>query len=66
MDHSVVYVELEAMIEKNWLVKSLTEFEQQLDQLAQEGLITAEEHASLLRLYIAGPTSTMGGAARTA
>jgi hypothetical protein len=66
MDHSLVYIELEAMIEKDWLVKSLTEFEQQLDRLVQERRITPEEHASLLRLYIGRSSSNVGGEARTA
>lgn len=40
------------MIEKNWMVKSLSEFEQQLEQLEKNGQITAEEHKSLIELYI--------------
>jgi hypothetical protein len=52
MEHSSIYAELAAMIEKNWIVKSLSEFEQQLEQLEKDGQITADEHKSLLRLYI--------------
>ena len=55
MDHSPVYVELEAMIEKNRVVRSLPEFGQQLEQLEKEGKISAQEHASLLKLYLGRP-----------
>ena len=51
MDPSPLYVELEAMIEKNWFVRSLPEFDRQLEQLEKEGKISALEHASLLKLY---------------
>ncbi len=40
------------MIEKNWIVKSLTEFDQQLETLEKERQITADERKSLLELYI--------------
>lgn len=52
MDPSPVYIELEAMIEKNWVVQSLPEFGQQLEQLEKEGKISFQEHASLLKLYL--------------
>ena len=52
MDPSPVYVELEAMIEKNWVVQSLPVFAQQLEHLEKEGKISAREHASLLQLYL--------------
>ena len=52
MDHSPVYTELEAMIEKHWVIKSLPEFGEQLDQLEKEGRISAQEHASLLELFL--------------
>jgi hypothetical protein len=52
MEHSATYIELEAMIEKNWIVKSISEFDQQLSQLEQEGQISREEYISLLDLYI--------------
>jgi hypothetical protein len=51
MDHSPTYVELEAMIEKNWLVKSLAEIGRMLNELENEGQITAEEHKALMQLY---------------
>lgn len=51
MDHSPTYRQLITMIEKNWLVKSISEFEQQLGQLEQEEWISAEEKAALLELY---------------
>ena len=40
------------MIEKNWIVKSLSEFDQQLQELENDGQFTTEEHKSLLKLYI--------------
>ena len=52
MDPSPVYLEFEAMIEKNWVVQSLPEFGQQLEQLEKEGRISTQEHESLLKLYI--------------
>jgi hypothetical protein len=52
MEHSSLYSELVAMIEKNWIVKSLTEFDQQLETLEKERQITADERKSLLELYI--------------
>jgi hypothetical protein len=52
MDPSPVYIELEAMIEKNWVVQSLPTFGQQLEQLEREGKISLQEHASLLKLYL--------------
>jgi hypothetical protein len=52
MEHSLVYVELVAMIEKNWIVKSLSEFDWQLEELEKDGQITAEERKSLLELYL--------------
>jgi hypothetical protein len=55
MDPSPVYIELEAMIEKNWVVQSLPTFGQQLEQLEKEGKISPQEHASLLKLYLGRP-----------
>jgi hypothetical protein len=52
MDPSPVYLEFEAMIEKNWVVQSLPIFAQQLEHLEKEGKISAREHASLLQLYL--------------
>ena len=52
MEHSFVYVELVAMIEKNWIVKSLSEFDRQLEGLEKDGQITAEQRKSLLELYL--------------
>jgi len=52
MESSKVYLQLKAMIEKYWLVPNPTEFEHQLQQLKEEGKISAEEYHSLMRLYI--------------
>ena len=52
MEHSSIYVELVAMIEKNWIVKSLSEFDRQLQELEKDGQITADERKSLLMLYL--------------
>jgi hypothetical protein len=52
MEHSLIYVELAAMIEKNWIVKSLSEFDRQLKELEKDGQITADERKSLLGLYL--------------
>ena len=52
MPQSTIYKELEAMIEKNWLVKSLSEFNKQLEQLEKDRQITIGEYRSLLELYI--------------
>jgi hypothetical protein len=52
MQPSPIYTELAAMLEKNWIVKSLSEFDQQLEDLERDGQITADEHASLIELYI--------------
>jgi hypothetical protein len=52
MDPSPVYVEFKAMIEKNWVVYNLPEFDRQLEQLEKEGKISAREHALLLKLYL--------------
>ena len=52
MEHSSIYVELVAMIEKNWITKSLSEFDRQLQELEKDGQITADERKSLLRLYL--------------
>ena len=55
MDPSPLYVEFEAMIEKNWVVRSLPEFERQLEQLEKEGKISPQEHIGLLNLYLGKP-----------
>ena len=52
MEHSSIYVELASMIEKNWIVKSLSEFDHQLDELEKDGQITPDERKSLLELYL--------------
>ena len=52
MDPSPVYIAFEAMIEKNWVVQSITVFAQELEHLETEGKISAREHASLLQLYL--------------
>ena len=58
MDDSALYIELQAMIEKNWLVKSLTEFAEELNQLQHEGRITATERQSLLEFYFENAKKT--------
>jgi hypothetical protein len=52
MQRPNVYIELEAMIEKDWLVKSPSELDQLLAQLEKGGQITRKEYRSLLELYI--------------
>ena len=52
MHPSPVHLEFEAMIEKNWVVHSLPEFDRQLEQLEKDGKISAREHALLLKLYL--------------
>jgi hypothetical protein len=52
MQQSTIYKELEAMIEKNWPVKSPSEFDQLLAQLKKDRQITREEYRSLLELFI--------------
>ena len=52
MQQSTVYKELEAMIEKDWLVKSLPELDQLLKQLMQDGQITTADYRSLLERYL--------------
>ena len=52
MQQSSIYKELEAMIEKNWLVKSPSEFDQWLVQLEKHRQITREEYRSLLELFM--------------
>jgi len=55
MDPSPLYVELETMIEKNWVVRSLPEFGLQLEQLEKDGKISPQEHIRLLNLYLGKP-----------
>jgi DNA-binding MarR family transcriptional regulator len=52
MQQSSIYKALEAMIEKNWLVKSPSEFDQLLAQLEKARQITREEYRSLLELFL--------------
>jgi hypothetical protein len=52
MESSTIYIELKAMIEKNWLQKSVSGLDQMLKQLEEEGQVTAEERRSLLELYV--------------
>lgn len=52
MDHSSIFVELKAMIEKDWIAKSPSEFLQQLAGLERDGQITTEEHGLLWELYL--------------
>jgi hypothetical protein len=51
MEHSPTYQQWALMIEKDW-TPSVSDFNKQLDALEQEELITAEEHRSLIELYI--------------
>jgi hypothetical protein len=53
MQQTTIYRELEAMIEKGWLVKSPSELDQLLAQLEKDRQITREEYRSLLELYVA-------------
>lgn len=52
MAHSEIYNVLKSEIAKNILVKSLSDFNQQLERLEQEGWITREEYRALMELYI--------------
>ena len=52
MNHSPLYIELEAMIQKNWMVQSLAKFGQELERLEKEGKISAQERSSLIELYL--------------
>ena len=52
MNHSAVYMELESMIQKNWMVQSLAEFGQELERLEKEGKISTQERSSLIELYV--------------
>ena len=52
MEHSATYIELEKMLEKNWIVKSISEFNEQPSELEKKGKISSEEHKALLDLYI--------------
>lgn len=52
MEYSPIYIELKAMIEKNWLQKNVSALDQMLKQLEEKGQITAEERRSLLELYV--------------
>jgi hypothetical protein len=53
MQQTTIYRELEAMIKKDWLVKSPSELDQLLAQLEKARQITREEYRSLLELYVA-------------
>ena len=46
MQQSTIYIELEVMIEKNWLQKNVSELDQMLKQLEGKGQVTAEERRS--------------------
>jgi hypothetical protein len=52
MQQSNIFKELEAMIEKDWLVKSLTELDSMLKQLVQNQQITLADYRSLLEKYL--------------
>ena len=52
MEHSSAYTEFAMMIEKDWLVRSIVEVDQLLNNLEQEGRISAEERVSLWELYV--------------
>ena len=51
MEHSGTYLELATMIQKDWIMKSISEVAELLSQLEKEDRITAEERASLWELY---------------
>ena len=53
MNYSSTFNALEEMIKKNWVTDDLSEFNQVLDQYERDYRITAEEHRSLMELYIA-------------
>lgn len=57
--HSKTYFEIQSMIEKNWLVKSMTEFDQMLQKLEQEGEIETAERISLIELYTGRDNSSL-------
>jgi len=52
MQQSTIYEELEAMIKKDWLVKSPTELDQMLKQLVKTKKITTADYRSLLEKYL--------------
>ena len=52
MQQSNIFKELEVTIEKDWLVKSLTEFDQMLKHLVQNKQITLADYRSLLEKYL--------------
>ncbi len=52
MQHSTIYKELEAKIEKDQLGKSPSEFDQLLARLEKDRQITRKEYRSLLELYV--------------
>ena len=49
MDQSKGFATLEEMIEKDWMVMSICDFDQLLRQLEEDERITAAEHQSLIR-----------------
>ena len=48
MDQSKAIVALEEMIENNWLVMSINDFDQLLKQLEEDEHITPDEHQRLM------------------
>jgi hypothetical protein len=52
MQQSNIFIELEAMIEKDWFQKSLTEFDQMLKQLLRNKQLTLADYRSLLEKYL--------------
>jgi hypothetical protein len=52
MQQLSIYKELEAMIEKDQLVKVPSEFDRLLAQLEKDGKITRAEYRSLLETYL--------------
>ena len=52
MQQLSIYKELEAMIEKDQLVKVPSEFDRLLAQLEKDGKITRAEYRSLLEIYL--------------
>jgi hypothetical protein len=52
MEPSGISLQLATMIQKDWIMKSISEVAVLLSQLENEGRITTEEHTSLWELYV--------------
>lgn len=60
METSSTYMALEEMINKSWVTDDITEFNQVLDRYVQQGRITAEEHQTLIELYLRNAADRSG------